>query len=72
MALCESAPDSLSVGVVLPDTIVVGSIISRRALPYQPVETTFRQKKDGFLCDQTTSSTFVTEYVYDSVDTPRL
>jgi len=67
--LCESAPDSLAVGVVLPDTTVVGSIMSRHALRYDAVERTFRSKKDGFFCDQTTSVDLVTEYDYDQVDT---
>ncbi|HKW15143.1 MAG TPA: hypothetical protein VJS69_11710, partial [Candidatus Krumholzibacteria bacterium] len=68
MFLCESAPESLAVGVVLPDTTVIGSILSRRALSYSPIETTFHQKEDGFLCDQTTFTTFPTEYDYDPVD----
>jgi hypothetical protein len=67
--LCDEAPDSLAVGVILPNTVVIGSIVDRRALSYSEKIDTFSGKKDrSFWCDQATSSEFVTDYYYESAD----
>ena len=61
-------PDSIAAAVVLPDTLIVSQVVLTRDLYRSEVEEAYSYGKDGFLCDDRITGSYVSSYIYEAVD----
>lgn len=61
-------PDSIAAAVLLPDTMILSQPIARRSLSVYEAHTSYSYAEDGFMCDNTITDSYLSNYVYGGVD----
>jgi hypothetical protein len=63
--VCGGEFDSLAVGVIYPDTTIVGESFHFRSVTPTEIEATGHSQEEGFLCDSEKEYTYIDGYIYD-------